>query len=187
MKQSLTMDRSKQSNHKSHSLRKKPLAFFKRAYLVATGYSYSNLGRLFLRLFLGLMLIQFGTRQIYDFRQLTDVFPAVLGMSGEVSLIVMICIEMVCGAFVMFGFLTRLMLVPPFIAMFVAEFYLINRSEVLPYMISWENPVYLPVMFLGIIFFILLVGPGKISVDYFLSLHIIHSTNRDEKEELEEM
>lgn len=182
------MKRSGHNNAKSHAGHKKPLDIFKRAYLVSTGYSYSNLGRLFLRLFLGLMLIQFGTRQIYDFRDLQNVFPAVLGMSGETSLIVMIAIEMICSVFIMFGFMTRFMLIPPFVAMAVAEFYLLNDVNVLPpYLISWDNPVYLPVMFLGIIFFMLLVGPGKISVDYFFSLQIIHSSNRDEDEELEVM
>lgn len=53
-------------------------------------------------------------------------------------------------------------------------------------MITWDKPGYLPVMFMGIYFFILLVGPGKISVDYFLSLHIIHSENQSEGE-LEEV
>lgn len=179
----------RKNDHKSRVLyRKKPLDWFKKLYLVSTGYSYSNLGRLFLRLFLGLMLIQFGTRQIYNFRDLHDVFPAVLGMSGEMSLIVMIVIELLCGVFIMFGFLTRIMSLPPFFAMAVAEFHLLeDLNAVPPYLISWDNPVYLPVMFMGIIFFILLVGPGKISVDYFLSLHIIHSTNREEDEELEEM
>ena len=41
-------------------------------------------------------------------------------------------------------------------------------------------------MFIGIYFFILLVGPGKISADYFLSLHIIHTDNKSESE-LEEV
>lgn len=181
----------KNKSHKQKEIKqikKLPLDFFKKMYLVSTGYSYSNLGRLFLRLFLGLMLIQFGTRQIYDFRELHDVFPAVLGMTGETSLIVMILIELVCGVFIMFGFLTRWMLLPPFFAMTVALFYLLNDvNTVPPYLISWDNPVYLPVMFLGVIFFILLVGPGKISVDYFLSLNIIHGTNRNEEEELEEI
>ena len=167
---------------------KKPLDFCKRTYLVSTGYSYSNLGRLFLRLFLGLMLIQFGTRQIYHFSDLKDVFPHVLGMSPEGTLIVMIIIELLCSVFIMIGFLTRFMAIPPFVAMAIAEFYLLQRADVLPsYLVSWDNPVYLPVMFMGIIFFILLVGPGKISIDYFLSLHIIHSADRNEEEELEEI
>lgn len=168
--------------------KKKPLDFFKRVYLRATGYSYSNLGRLFLRLFVGLMLLQFGIRQIYDFRGLSDVFPAVIGMSSETSLIIMIAIELVCSVFIMFGFLTRLMVVPPVIAMIIAEFYLLHDvAAVPPYLINWDNPVYLPIMFIGIFVFLLLVGPGKISVDYFLSLSIIQESNRDEDEELEQM
>ncbi len=41
--------------------------------------------------------------------------------------------------------------------------------------------------FLGIYFFILLVGPGKISFDYFLSLHFIHHDDQNEEDELEEV
>lgn len=177
---------SKRQKKRKHH--KKPLAFFKKLYIVSTGYSYSNLGRLFLRLFIGLMLIQFGTRQIYNFKEVEHVFPGVLGMSGELSLILMIIVELVSGVFIMFGFLTRLMSLPPFFAMVVGECYLLSHTKfVHPYLISWDNPVYLPIMFLGILFFLLLVGPGKISVDYFLSLHFIHSSDRDESEELEEI
>lgn len=177
------------SHHKDkHRLTKKPLVFFKKVYLVSTGYSYSNLGRLFLRLFLGLMLVQFATHQLYNFKELEQVFPAVLGMSARSSLIWMVCIELFCGFFIMFGFLTRFMLLPPFFAMIVGEFHMLYDTHVqAPYLINWDNPMYLPVMFMGLLFFLLLVGPGKISVDYFLSLHIIHSSDRDEQEELEEM
>ena len=54
-------------------------------------------------------------------------------------------------------------------------------------MLNWQSQGFLPIMFLGIYFFILLVGPGKISVDYFLSLHLIHSDDKSEDEELEEV
>ena len=53
-------------------------------------------------------------------------------------------------------------------------------------MITWAMPGYLPVMFMGIYFFIILVGPGKISIDYFLSLHLLHTDNKSESE-LEEV
>ena len=43
------------------------LNFIKRLYIWSTGYSYTNLGRLFLRLFVGLMLMQFGVRQMYQY------------------------------------------------------------------------------------------------------------------------
>lgn len=160
----------------------------KTIYIRSCGYSYTNLGRLFLRLFVGIMLIQFAVRQIAYFDEIPASFGGVLGMSGSASMIVMICIEMICSIFIMFGFLTRLMTIPPFVAMIVAEYSLLhNATSEATYMLSLQSGGYLPVMFLGIYFFILLVGPGKISVDYFLSLHLIHSDDKSEEEELEEV
>ncbi|MCH5227469.1 MAG: DoxX family protein [Muribaculaceae bacterium] len=156
-------------------------------YFKSTGYSYANMGRLFLRLFIGIMLMQFGVRQIDHFDYLKEVFPTVLGMTSHATLIVMICIEIVCSTFIMFGFLTRIMIIPPFVSMVLAEYYILHDyvSEA-PYLLDWQQLGYVPILFMGIYFFLLLVGPGKISVDYFLSLHIIHTENKSEGE-LEEV
>ena len=161
----------------------------KKLYFWGAGYSYTHLGRLFLRLFIGFMLLQFGVRQIMDFQDQSEVFPAVLGTSSYASLVLMICIEIICSVFIMAGFLTRLMIIPPFVAMIFAEVHILNTLATLgepSYMLQWDQNGYLPIMFLGIYFFLMLVGPGKISVDYFLSLYIIHSDNKSEKE-LEEV
>lgn len=159
----------------------------KSLYFRTTGYSYTNLGRLFLRLFVGLMLMQFGVRQIANYYEMRSIFPSVLGMGSEATLVVMICIEMICPLFIMCGFLTRMMIVPPFVAMILAEYHLLHDFvQEAPYLLDWQQPGYLPIMFLGIFFFLILVGPGKISVDYFLSLHIIHTDNKSESE-LEEV
>ncbi|MDE7347400.1 MAG: DoxX family protein [Muribaculaceae bacterium] len=167
--------------------RKKVLALPKKIYVTTTGYSYTHLGRLFLRLFVGIMLLQFGIRQIGDAAMLENTFPAVLGMSSEGSLWTMISIEIGCSIFIMAGFLTRIMLLPPFVAMIVAECHLLHDVAIkASYQLSWEHPAYLPIMFLGIFFFLMLVGPGKISVDYFLSLHLLHSSDHSE-DELEEV
>lgn len=156
-------------------------------YIRSTGYSYTHLGRLFLRLFVGIMLIQFAVRQIANFSATCHSFPAVLGMGSETSLIVMICIETICSVFIMFGFLTRVMTIPPFVALSIAEYHLLHDAAGSAYMLGWQSLGYIPIMFLGIYFFIMLVGPGKISVDYFLSLHLIHSADESEDEELEEV
>lgn len=159
----------------------------KRYYIRFSGYSYTNLGRLFLRLFIGIMLLQFGIRQLMDFYHASHLFPAVLGMSSESSMILMICIELICSLFIMAGFLTRLMIIPPFISMILAEYYILHDVvKEATYQLSWQQQGYLPIMFLGIYFFLLLVGPGKISVDYFLSLYFIHTDNKSESE-LEEV
>ena len=60
----------------------------KRFLLRSTGYSYPNMGRLFLRLFIGIMLMQFGLDQILDFQICNDTFPSVFGVGGQVSLAV---------------------------------------------------------------------------------------------------
>ena len=131
--------------------------------------------------------MQFGIRQIIHFQEVCDTFPSVLGMSPAATLIVMICFEILCSSFIMFGFLTRLMIIPPLVSMIIAEHYLLHDFVMEePYLLTWQQPGYLPIMFLGIYFFLLLVGPGKISVDYFLSLHIIHTENKSEGE-LEEV
>lgn len=155
----------------------------KTIYFKSTGYSYANMGRLFLRLFIGIMLMQFGIRQIDNFDALKEIFPAVIGMTSHASLIVMICIEVVCSTFIMFGFLTRIMILPPFVAMILAEYHILHDYvHQAPYLLDWQQQGYVPILFMGIYFFLLLVGPGKISVDYFLSLHIIHTENKSEGE-----
>lgn len=159
----------------------------KMIYIKTTGYSYTHLGRLFLRLFVGIMLLQFGIRQMGAFDSVAANFPCIMGMDSEMSLTALICIEVGCSLFVMAGFLTRIMILPPFIAMIIAEHYLLSEvATTAPYLISWEKPGYLPIMFIGIYFFLLLVGPGKISIDYFLSLHLLHSSDHSE-DELEEV
>ncbi|MBP3299688.1 MAG: DoxX family protein [Muribaculaceae bacterium] len=158
----------------------------KKFLLRSTGYSYPNMGRLFLRLFVGIMLMQFGLRQLSGFAETADSFPAVLGMNSEWSLIVMITIEIVCSLCIMAGFLTRVSCVPPFVAMLIAEITLIAGNVDMTMMVQpWYQQNYLPIMFMGIFFFLFIVGPGKISVDYLISLRIIHAEDRNEDDELE--
>ena len=160
---------------------RKLVELLKRVYFWTTGYSYTNIGRLFLRLFVGIMMLHFGVRQWMLFGEVASGFPPVLGLSPEVSLAVLVAIECLCSLFIMLGLMMRIMIVPPFIAMAMAEHYLLSdylQEEAWP--LSWSQPGYLPIMFLGIYFFLMLVGPGKISCDYFLSLHIIHSDNKSE-------
>ena len=106
--------------------KKKVFGLPKKIYVTTSGYSYTNLGRLFLRLFIGLMLMQFGIRQIGDFEIISVGFPSIAGMGSEFSLWLLIGIEIVCSLFIMVGFLTRIMILPPFIAMIVAEYHLLH-------------------------------------------------------------
>ena len=62
---------------------------FKQIYIRTSGYSYTNMGRLFLRLFVGVMLMQFGLRQWLHFDDASLIFPSSLGMDPATSMTVM--------------------------------------------------------------------------------------------------
>lgn len=158
-------------------------------FLRLTGYTYTNLARLFMRLFVGVMLLQFGIRHLVHFEALSETFPTVMSLSPGTSLILMIIVELVCSLFIMVGFLTRLSTLPPIVAMCAAEYYILH--DMVPnlpvYGLDSTDPGYLPIMFIGIYIYMLIAGPGKISFDYLISLYLINSRGKDEEEELEEV
>ena len=101
----------------------------------------------------------------------------------------MIVIEIVCSLLIMVGFLTRLATLPPIASMVAAEYYILHDMlpDVSAYGLDSIQPGYLPIMFIGIYLYILLAGPGKISLDYFISIFLISRLDKDEKKELEEV
>ncbi|MCF0214234.1 MAG: DoxX family protein [Muribaculaceae bacterium] len=157
-------------------------------FLKFTGFSYTNLARLFVRLFVGIMFMQFGIRQMMNFNILAPTFPTILGMSPDVCLMLMIVIEILCSFLIMIGLLTRLATIPPLISMIWAEYYIVEvMLKGLDFSALGLEPGYVPVMFIGIYIYILLAGPGKISLDYLISLHILSATGKSEEEELEDV
>ena len=158
-------------------------------FLKLTGFTYTNLARLFMRLFVGVMLLQFGIRHLVHFEALSQTFPTVLSLSPTTSLTLMIIVELVCSLFIMVGFLTRLSTIPPIVAMCAAEYYILH--DMVPnlpvYGLDSTDPGYLPIMFIGIYIYMLIAGPGKISFDYLISLALINLRGKDEEEELEEV
>ncbi len=135
------------------------------------------------------MFMQFGIRHLVNYSELSPVFPTIFGMEPQTCLIIMIVIEILCSLLIMVGFFTRLATIPPILSMLAAEYYILH--DLLPhtyiYGLNSTDPGYLPIMFIGIYLFILLAGPGKISLDYFISIFIISRQGRDEKEELDEV
>lgn len=164
-------------------------SFVTNMFLRLTGFTYTNLGRLFMRLFVGVMLLQFGIRHLVNYNALYNDFPTVFDLSSSTSLTLMIIIELVCSLFIMVGFLTRLSTIPPILAMCAAEYYILH--DMVPnlpvYGLESTDPGYLPIMFIGIYIYMLIAGPGKISLDYFISLYIVNLRGKDEEEELDEV
>ena len=148
--------------------------FFKNLFLYSAGHTYSNLSRLFLRLFTGIMFLQLCIRQMLSFDQIVPTFQGFLGMSPEASMTVLVVIELLCAVCIMLGFLTRLSVLFPLGLMLVAEDVIMASPESATDQLFNFQPGY-PVMFIGIFVFLLLAGPGKISLDYFIAAHFTES------------
>ena len=150
--------------------------FFKNLFLYSAGHTYSNLSRLFLRLFTGIMFLQLCTRQMLNFDRIVPNFDGFLGMSPETSMTVLVIIELLCAVCIMLGFLTRLAVLFPLGLMLVAENFLMSSPVQGSDQLFNFAPGY-PVMFIGIFIYILLAGPGKISLDYIIAAHFTESTD----------
>ena len=148
--------------------------FLKNLFLYSAGHTYSNLSRLFLRLFTGVMFLQLCIRQMLNFDKIVPTFNGFLGMSPEASMTALVVVELLCAVCIMLGRLTRLAVLFPLGLMLVAEdlFMSISSSPdaVVPNQLFNFEPGY-PVMFIGIFIFLLLAGPGKISLDYIIAAH----------------
>ena len=153
--------------------------FFKNLFLYSVGHTYSNLSRLFLRLFTGIMFLQLCIRQMRNFDSILTSFDGFLGLSPEVTMIALIVVELLCAVCIMLGFLTRLAVLFPLVLMLIAENIFMSSPATDPNPLFNFQPGY-PLMFIGIFVFILLSGPGKISLDYIIAAHFTESVNDEE-------
>lgn len=100
------------------------------------------------------------------------------------ALWLVIIVELVCSFFIMIGLFMRLMIIPPFILMVCTAHELVFGAAAGGASLSL---LAFPFLFMGIFFFLLLVGPGKISVDYFYSLYLISRDHNGKEDDLEEV
>lgn len=158
-------------------------AFVKKMLLYSVGHTYGNLSRLFLRLFTGVMFMQFGIRQWIYFDDIAGDMVGVMGMPGYVSLGLMIAIEIVCSTLIILGLFSRLAVLPPLVTMMVAEKYILTSIvSVPPAMLFSTQPGYVPILFIGIFVYMLLAGPGKVSLDYLIAIRLIGADKQAEDE-----
>lgn len=153
--------------------------FLKKVFFYSAGYTYSNLSRLFLRLFTGVMFLQLCVRQMLHFDEIVPQFTGFLGMSPEGSMTALLVVELLCAAFIIVGLLTRLAVLPPLALMCAAENFIMSSGAQIKEQLFNFEPGY-PIMFIGIFVFMLLAGPGKISLDYIIGIHLIDNKEEDE-------
>ena len=81
----------------------------------------SDWAKLGLRVFIGFMMLTHGIAKIEQFDTLKSTFPATMGMSSELSLILIILVEVGCSSLVLLGFMTRLAVLPLMFSMILLE------------------------------------------------------------------
>lgn len=127
--------------------------------LLSTKYSAGafNTAMLVLRLGMGILMMMHGYDKLVHFGDLQNKFMNFLGLGSMISLALVVFAEFFCSLFIILGLFTRPAAIPLIITMLVVIFK-VNNGAVF---IKAENaPLYL----IGFLV-LLLLGPGKISVD----------------------
>jgi len=135
--------------------------YMKRLFSTKTSDSAFSFGMLVLRVSVGsLMLISHGLDKLMHFAEKAPRFADPFNIGSTTSLALTVFAEVFCAAFIILGLFTRLAALPLVIAMSVALFYAHNGS----YFGAGEKASLFLVAFLAI----LIMGPGKASLDRFV-------------------
>lgn len=107
------------------------------------------------------MMATHGWAKLSDFSTKLQTFSDPIGLGPAVSLQLVIFAEFLCAIFLAIGFLTRLSLIPLIIVMLVAAFVAHGED---PFSAQEKS-----LLFLTIFISLFLLGPGKWSVDGYIT------------------
>ncbi|MFM9944011.1 MAG: DoxX family protein [Bacteroidia bacterium] len=119
-----------------------------------------NVSLLILRVISGLVMIPHGYKKLISFSEKSGDFMNFLGLSGEISLALLIGAEFFCAILLVAGLFSRFALIPLVVAMFVAAFDA-HSGEIFG---DGETSF----LYLACYISLLISGPGKWSLDYLL-------------------
>ena len=127
--------------------------------LFTTNYSAGafNMAMLLLRLTLGILMMNHGFDKLIHFTKTAEQMPSLFGMGGTVSTTLVVFAEFFCSLFIVLGLFTRLACIPLIICMAYALFKA-HKGEVF-------GDGEMAALYLGAYISLLIVGPGKVSVD----------------------
>jgi putative oxidoreductase len=127
--------------------------------LLSTNYSAGafNTAMLLLRLTAGVLMLMIGYDKLVHFQEHIPKMINFMGIGQKVSLILVVFAEFFCSAILIIGLFTRFACIPLIITMCVALFKVHNAD--------FFGDGQTATLFLGSYIALLLVGPGKISVD----------------------
>lgn len=121
-----------------------------------SGWAF-NLALLILRVGTGVLMMNHGYDKLVHFQKYSSSFMNFLGMSGSVSLALVVFAEFFCSIFLILGLFTRLATIPLIIDMAVA----VAEAHDMKIFSEGEHAAIFFLVFVAI----LLVGPGRVSVD----------------------
>ena len=127
--------------------------------LLSTKYSAGafSTAMLILRLVAGILMMNHGYGKLTHFEETAKFMPHLFGMSSSITTALVIFAEFFCSLFIILGLFTRLACVPLIITMCYALF------------ITLHGEVFgkgeLATLYLAAFTVLLLVGPGRVSVD----------------------
>jgi putative oxidoreductase len=126
---------------------------------MSTNYSAGafNVSMLLMRLIFGILMMTNGYDKLIGFSGMKNDFMNFMGMGSTTSLILVVFAEFFCALFLVLGLFTRLSAIPLVICMGVALFKAHNMD------ILGDGSS--ATLYLGAYLTILLLGPGKFSVD----------------------
>ncbi len=112
------------------------------------------------RVIFALLLASHGLQKLQGFESLSATFPDPLGIGSQLSLSMAIFGELVCSTAVIFGFLTRLAIIPMAFTMTVA-FFITHGGSLAEGELAFAYLVVFVLLFFA--------GPGKYSIDGLLA------------------
>jgi putative oxidoreductase len=127
--------------------------------LFSIGYTTSafNIALFILRVGAGILMIHHGYDKLVHFETYVPKFINFMGLGANVSLSLVIFAEFFCSIFLMLGLFSRLATIPLMIDMFVA----VTKAHHSDILGDGEHASLFFLIFLTI----LIIGPGRISVD----------------------
>lgn len=115
---------------------------------------------LFLRVFIGIMMMTHGLAKLNNFDQMAGSFPDPIGWGSKMSLIMIIFAEFGCSILLILGLFTRLAAIPLLFSMAIATF-VIHGAD--PF-----SAKELAILYAGVYVVLLFTGGGRWSVDHFI-------------------
>ena len=127
--------------------------------LISTSYSAGafNTAMLLKRIIFGVLMMSHGYDKLSGFTETARNMPSLFGMGSTVTTALVVFAEFFCALFIILGLFTRLAAIPLIITMAYAVFKSHN-SDVFG---EGEHAM----LYLGAFLTLLIIGPGKISVD----------------------